>query len=217
MTQTSRATWSYLSWAMALVMGFGGMYAARQKQVYDAEKAVRLAAAEHQLAVAERAQAKTELELASAERQLVNDRHRELKALFESTSQAIIVVTHDHKIAKYSRGAEEMFGWTYDEVIGKDADFLMPAGMVAQHRTGFNAAVAKQAADATDGIPDFNPGDNEKASTVVIQCAAKHKNGNDVLVIISVRMFMAGGKPHAFAAFDLADSVKYVDARPGVN
>lgn len=217
MTQTSRATLSYLSWAMALVMGFGGMYAAWQKQVYDANKAAKLAMTEHQLAVAEREKAKTELDLASAERQLVNDRHRELKALFESTTQAIIVVTHDHKIAKYSRGAEEMFGWTYDEVIGKDADFLMPPGMVAQHRAGFNAAMANQAANATDGVPDFKPGDNEKAATVVIQCVAKHKDGSDVLVVVSVRMFMAGGKPHAFAAFDLADSVKYVDARPGVN
>jgi PAS domain-containing protein len=172
---------------------------------------------ERQLALAEVEKTHIEQKLLSAERQLVNDRHREIKALLESTSQAIAVVTEDHKITKWSRGAEQIFGWTYDEVVGKDADFLMPATMFQRHREGFGKAMANQAAKITDGVPDSNPGDDEHASTVVIQCVAKHKDGSDVTVIITVRMFLAGGKPHAFAAFDLADSVKYIDARPGVN
>jgi PAS domain-containing protein len=186
---------------------------AREKIQADKEKVET----ERQLALAEVEKAHIEQELLSAERQLVNDRHREIKALLESTSQAVAVVTQDHKIAKWSRGAEKIFGWTYDEVVGKDADFLMPTEMFNRHRAGFGKAMTNQAAQVVAGVGDVGPGDDEHASTVVIQCVAKHKDGSDVVVIITVRMFLAGGKPHAFAAFDLADSVKYIDARPGAN
>ena len=47
--------------------------------------------------------------------------------------EAIIVMTSDGKIERFNSTAERMFGYKADEVIGKDANILMPAPDHDQH------------------------------------------------------------------------------------
>lgn len=50
----------------------------------------------------------------------VTDRLREQFALLSQTHDAIIVCTFDSRIRSWNSGAEALYGWTADEVIGRD-------------------------------------------------------------------------------------------------
>jgi two-component system sensor kinase FixL len=60
----------------------------------------------------------------------------DLAALMEAAVDAIIVIESDGKIVEFSRAAEQMFGFSADEVIGRPVDLLMPEPYRSQH-SGF--------------------------------------------------------------------------------
>jgi two-component system sensor histidine kinase AtoS len=51
--------------------------------------------------------------------------------VLESTADAILVLDAAGVIRFWNRGAERMFGWGREEVVGRDAGFLMPPDLVA--------------------------------------------------------------------------------------
>ncbi len=62
---------------------------------------------------------RTEAELANREREA-----RNLAAIVESASDAIMSADMDGRIISWNNGAERMFGWTRDEVLGRTTEFL---------------------------------------------------------------------------------------------
>ena len=56
---------------------------------------------------------------------LAEDRLREQAALLDSATDAIIVRELDHRIRFWNRGAEELYGWSADEIVGQKASPLM--------------------------------------------------------------------------------------------
>ena len=57
----------------------------------------------------------------------------DLKALMDAAVDGIIVIHRDSEIAEFSRAAEEMFGYSAEEVIGKPVTMLMPEPYRSEH------------------------------------------------------------------------------------
>jgi PAS domain S-box-containing protein len=57
-----------------------------------------------------------------------------LAGLISVATDAIISVNDDQRIVMFNTGAETVFGWDHDEVIGKSLDILIPERVVDIHR-----------------------------------------------------------------------------------
>ncbi len=51
-----------------------------------------------------------------------------LKSILHSSDQAIMIVDQNEKFIAWNKGAEKIFGYTEDEIIGKNSSFLFPDG-----------------------------------------------------------------------------------------
>ncbi len=52
--------------------------------------------------------------------------HYYLQNVLYSTDAAIMTIDKDEKIRNWNKGAQEIFGWSEEEVLGKPSSFLMP-------------------------------------------------------------------------------------------
>jgi two-component system sensor kinase FixL len=57
----------------------------------------------------------------------------EFRSLLDAAVDAIIVIDHRGHIEQFSRAAERIFGYSADEVLGRNVDMLMPAPYQAEH------------------------------------------------------------------------------------
>jgi PAS domain S-box-containing protein len=65
--------------------------------------------------------------------------HAELAArIVDGASDAILAADREGRIRLWNRGAEEMFGFTADEVLGKSMDFIIPERQRQRHWDGWN-------------------------------------------------------------------------------
>jgi two-component system sensor kinase FixL len=62
----------------------------------------------------------------------------EWKALLDATVDAIIVIDHKGYIETYNSAAEVIFGYSADEVIGKNVSLLMPEPYTSEHDNYLN-------------------------------------------------------------------------------
>lgn len=66
--------------------------------------------------------------------EMANARRR-LDELLATAGDAIISMGSDHRIRLFNRRAEEMFGYSADEVIGRDLSILLPESARARHQS----------------------------------------------------------------------------------
>ena len=62
-----------------------------------------------------------------------------LEGIISIAADAIVSIDADHRIAMYNTGAERIFGWSRDEVIGRAIDVLIPERFVEAHRAHVRA------------------------------------------------------------------------------
>ena len=72
---------------------------------------------------------------------------RELAAIVESSSDAIIGKTLDGVITSWNRGAEEMYGWTSGEMIGRSVSALVPSDRADELRRLLDAVADGERVD----------------------------------------------------------------------
>ena len=58
--------------------------------------------------------------------------HARLAAIIESSDDAIVSKTLDGVIRTWNKGAERIFGWTAEEVIGKPITIIIPQDRLAE-------------------------------------------------------------------------------------
>jgi PAS domain S-box-containing protein len=136
-----------------------------------------------------------------------DERNAIYKAFFKSNEQALVLVNSDHEVVDWSLGMEKIFGWTYEEIQGKNIDLMVPGNLAHVHSDKFDKAMVAP---------------HEKfieARTVVIRCDAKTKDDKQIPVRISVRLFTAekngGVQRFATAAFDPEGSIDFFNAKTG--
>lgn len=64
------------------------------------------------------------------------------KLIVVSAPAAIILCGEDRRITLSNLAAEELFGWSHDELIGQEIDMLLPPSLQATHRASMQKAAA---------------------------------------------------------------------------
>ena len=119
------------------------------------------------------------------------------KALLQSNT-AVARMNRHGIIDHWSKGAEEVFGWTKSEAVGGGPFFLIPSEMREQHSQAFNAAIEK----------------NHVGFIQQIKCVAKTKDGGDVPVYIKVTIYKENdGELYVLATINRQEDVKTVSVR----
>ena len=65
-----------------------------------------------------------------------------LNSIVENSGDAIITTDADSRVTLWSRGAENLYGYKADEVLGKNIDFLYPSELKEERRNWQKAILA---------------------------------------------------------------------------
>src|SRR5687768_1104634 len=66
------------------------------------------------------------------ERKLAEERIRQQASLLDQAQDAILVCDLDHKILYWNKGAEKTYGWSFEEVAGRDVNEILSSGSLSQ-------------------------------------------------------------------------------------
>ena len=110
------------------------------------------------------------------------------RALMESASQAIIAINHKGLIEVVNNKAEELFGYTRDELIGQKLEMLLPEGLRMQHE---------------DHRKDYFARPRARPMGMGLDLAGRRKNGQEFPIEISLNYVEVGG--HALAISFITD------------
>jgi len=94
---------------------------------------------------------------------------RYLKSILHSSDSAIMVVDNNEKFISWNKGAERIFGYTEEEILGKASSFLLPDG--------------KKYSDELDQIKELTKNSH---STNFLETERKTKDGRILSVKLSV-------------------------------
>lgn len=118
----------------------------------------------------------------------------ELHALIDTIPDALVVIDANGRIASFSKGAEEMFGYSEEEVFGENVSLLMPSPDRERH----------------DGyIRHYLETGEKRAIGISRVSIARHRDGSTFPIELSIGDLKLGETP-AFVGFihDLTESEK---------
>lgn len=98
--------------------------------------------------------------------------------IIESAADGIVTINEDHIVLSYNQGAEKIFGFTRDEVIGKDLSILIPPPHKEKHRDYVRRYMATRDAHVIGKH---------------VQLKAERKNGEEFPISISFSVADIGG------------------------
>ena len=114
--------------------------------------------------------------------------------VIDSAADAIVTINEDHIIVGYNQGAEKIFGYTKDEVMGQDLSIIIPPPHKEKHREYVRRYIAT------------------RDSHVIgkhVQLAALRKNGEEFPMSISFSVADIGG--NLYFTGIIRDITEYVD------
>jgi PAS domain S-box-containing protein len=110
---------------------------------------------------------------------LHRDQATRLATLFDSVEDAIVIINEGGSIESWNRGAEHLFGYAPEEIIGKDVRLLMPEPHATSH--------------ASQLLRFVQTGERTQSSQR-IEMEARHGSGRIVPIEVSVRQMIIDGR-----------------------
>lgn len=92
--------------------------------------------------------------------------------------EAVIVVDREEIVRLWNAGAENLFGYAADEILGKNLDLIVPERLRQAHSSGFRKAVATG---------------NTKYGGKVMTTRSVHKSGKKIYVDLSFSLLRDDG------------------------
>ena len=114
--------------------------------------------------------------------------------VIDNAADAIITINEDHVIVGYNQGAEKIFGYTKDEVMGQDLSIIIPPPHKEQHREYVRRYIATRDAHVIGKH---------------VQLSALRKNGEEFPMSISFSVADIGG--NLYFTGIIRDITEYVD------
>ncbi|MDH3326784.1 MAG: PhnD/SsuA/transferrin family substrate-binding protein [Gammaproteobacteria bacterium] len=135
-----------------------------------------------------------EKKLASENEHALRESEKQQRTILDTISDALIVINEDGKIGKFNPAAEQMFGYTNDEVIGKLINILMPEDLSDKH----NYYIKKRL-----------EGDKSIENAVIAEVIGKRKDGSEFPALLSVSEMTINHRRY-FTSFmrDITDTKK---------
>lgn len=163
-----------VSYAFVLVGLIISMFRQFQQAEQNADN-LRLANVSLQNEVAERERAQTSL------------RESELRTsmIIESVIDGIITMRPDGVVESYNRAATAIFGYTDDEVVGRNIRMLMPEETAAQHN-GFLDHYMETGEGGIIGVPREVVGQRRNGSTFPMELAVIDMRFNDDVIFVGM-------------------------------
>jgi PAS domain S-box-containing protein len=103
--------------------------------------------------------------------QLQRIRNRYLRLISDSIAEGIIIINSSATITAWSKGAENIFGYSKDEIIGKNLDLIIPGRMRERFR---------------DRIKLLQGGHSPKLINKISEFIGLKKNGQEIEVEVSL-------------------------------
>jgi diguanylate cyclase (GGDEF)-like protein/PAS domain S-box-containing protein len=119
----------------------------------------------------------TERRQAAAALRVSEQRYRSLTT---AAHDAIVTIGGDGRIASWNRGAQNIFGWDPDEVLGRPLAVIIPPRLRPAHDRGL-ARVVAGGASVLEGT--------------VIELDGLHRDGHEVAIELSLSRWEQGGAP----------------------
>lgn len=122
---------------------------------------------------------------ADAERRTAEARYEHLVT---TAPNAIIAMDHDHRITVFNQQAEEIFGYSASEVLGKDIGILIPERFQKAHRNHVNTFLASPA--------------THKPLNIRSNISGRRKSGEEFPAQASISKIMEENKPVFMVTID---------------
>jgi len=107
-----------------------------------------------------------------------------LRGLLEAANEAVIAVNQLGKITVWNKAAERLFGWSAQEIKGKEPELLLPPEIRDEHR---------------QRLRDFFAKENKDYQPHVFEAVGVNKEGRHFPVEICLRLTSIGNKPAVIA------------------
>ncbi len=130
-----------------------------------------------------------------------SDQEKELNILrsaVESTNEAFITIDQDHKVVLYNKGAEKIFGYKADEVLGRDLNIILSPECSKNHH---------------EAIRRFLETRQLRKKGHITELVATRKNGEKFPINISFSTFELDGKIYFTAVVTDISEIKHLQEK----
>ncbi len=112
--------------------------------------------------------------------QSIRDSEEKFHSIVETATEAIISIDDGHHIVLFNRGAEQIFGFSKEEVMGRDLAVLVPEGYEGRHRGWVERHLRSALSQGTGRTSD---------------AVAVRKGGQEFPVRMSMSVSLVRGRP----------------------
>ena len=137
--------------------------------------------------------ANQELKSAVAERGRIAEKLSQLASIVECSNDAIIMHTLDGTIASWNAGAENVYGYSANEVVGRPRTFLLPADQLDDLLTVLEILKRGERTELRETV---HIGKNQRSIEVSEMISAVKDASGKVVGAVAITRDISGRRPH---------------------